>query len=52
MDFIAARLKQVANALASIGLIWMLRFGQSIEEQRQIETVVQLVNVHLEAKCR
>lgn len=52
MDFIAARLQQVANALSRIGLIRMLRLGQSVEEQRQVEAIVQLINVHLQAKYR
>lgn len=47
MDFVAAGEQQVANTLACIGLVGMFWLCQAVKEQRQIEAVVQLVNVHL-----
>lgn len=47
-EFFPASEEQIANTLSGVGLVGMFRLGQSIEEQRQIEAVVQLVNIHLQ----
>lgn len=47
MYLLAPGQEEIRDPLAGIGLVGMFRLRQSVEEERQIEAVVQLFNVHL-----